>query len=103
MNTTDERPHTSYPDHIFQTTIEVLRRQRETQSDIVVQLTVELDAVKKINISLEHTIRHLQNQNSHMGSKILNYINNYKQKECDDIETILNNIVEIVDNVENIL
>jgi hypothetical protein len=58
MNT----PVMSQQEKTFQTTIEILRRQRETQSDLVVQLSVQITELAAHSAAQQQSIIDLQQE-----------------------------------------
>ena len=83
----------------FQTTLEVLRQQRETQADLVVQLSVQLSAQTDYNALLQQNLVDLQYEHD----KLLidrDYNKLFSQRMKSQLDILHNQLQSILTNMQ---
>ena len=83
----------------FQTTLEVLRQQRETQADLVVQLSVQLSAQTDYNALLQQNLVDLQYEHD----KLLidrDYSKLFSQRMKSQLDILHNQLQSILTNMQ---
>jgi len=83
----------------FQTTLEVLRQQRETQADLVVQLSVQLSAQTDYNALLQKSLVDLQYEHD----KLLidrDYNKLFSQRMKQQLDILHNQLQNILTNMQ---